>query len=73
MIGILALSVVGTALITGTVWLVFGWGAAIVVLAIVGMWLIARLSRRAHRERVEEATQPRRKEKPIDPHDRQIS
>lgn len=72
-VGILALSVVAIALLTGMAWLVFGAGAAIVMLAIVGLWWIARLTRRAERERVEEALHPPEREEPVDPHDRSIS
>jgi len=71
-IGMLALSIVFIALITGGVWMMFGGTAAILVLAAVGIWRIATLSNRAKDERIEEDRHPKR-EPPIDPHDRQIS
>jgi len=72
-VGLLALGIVVMAVVTGAVWVAFGGAAAIIVLAIIGLWGIARLSRRARRERVDEALHPRKKEKRIDPHDRAIS
>lgn len=71
-VGILAISVVGFALITGVVWMAFGGAPAMILLAIGFMWFIARLARRADREREEEAIHPK-PEPPIDPHDRAIS
>lgn len=73
-IGMLALSIVFIALLTGVTWMVFGGTAAVLVLAAIGIWRIASLSRRAKEERIEDDLHPERRiDKPVDPHDRSIS
>jgi len=50
-IGILAVSIVFLALLSAVLWFVVGPAAAIVVGLIAAIWTVARLTRRAHRER----------------------
>jgi Ca2+/Na+ antiporter len=71
-VGTLALSIVFIAILTFTMWTWFGTAVTALMLAVVAVWWIVRLSRRASRERKEEALHPPKPER-IDPHDRQIS
>ena len=50
-IGILALTIVLLAMITGLLWLIAGPIAAAILGVVAGVWLIGRLTRRAARER----------------------
>ena len=57
-IGMLALTIVLLAMVTGLLWLVAGPIAAAIVGIAAGVWAILRLTRRAARERAEPPRRP---------------